>query len=229
MKLSQSILLCALLAGASAHAMGPGPKGEIFDLITASVDDVTAAELTSQRDAIEALRDELRALRDSGNADQDTVAATRDELFTLRKSLRDQVHSIVDNNETLQDELRALAEGARDGRFGAMRERRDEVFNEIVTVATPEQADTLESNRAALEGLHDELRAARDAGATRDELSDLRASFRDLMMEQRELVEQIVDENQDTLGDVFDQARDARENGFGGRRGFPRPRPGSGS
>ncbi len=225
MKFSKSIFLCAVLATMSAQAGLPGSTGEAFDLIASSVDERTASELTTTRDTIDALREELRALRQSDDADQATIDALRGELTALRQMLRDQIAAIVEDDPLLQEELKALAQETREARVAEFDARKEALFNEIIDYATPDQANSLEANRAEIEALRDELQAARSAGATREDVGDLLASMRELIDAQRDIVADIVEANQDALAEVIDQARGAREGAFGDRRGFGRGRP----
>ena len=225
MKFPKSIFLCAALATVSAQARLPAPVGEAVDLVAASVDERTASELTTTRDTIEALLEELGALRRSENADQATIEALRGELTALQQMLRDQIAAAVDDDPLLQVELRALEQENREARTEQLAARRDAMFNEIITYATPDQAAALEANRAEIDALRDKLHAARSAGATRDDVRNLLASMRDLVDAQRDIAAEVLAANEGALGEVIDQARGTPEGGFDGRRDVGRDRP----
>lgn len=237
MKFAKLITLALLFAVTTGYAqMHPGggrmpfAGDEAFELIVGSVDAEVAAELTVARDSIDALRDELIALRDAEVVDQEAIEALRDELHTLRQSLRDQVRDVVDGNEELRAALGNLARETREemlvSRYAF---HNDDAFNEIVAAATTDQAAALVENQGLLDALRDELQVARDAGATREEMADLMVEARALRDEQRDLVSDVLDANDDLLAGVLEDARtareatreQARERGFPGRRRGP--------
>ena len=210
------LVLMFLFATADANMHGrhghPNFGGEeAFELVLSYTDDETAAKLTALRDEIDATRDELWALHDADEVDEEAVAALREQLKTLRKDLFEQVRGIVDENEDLRAELRDLKRFAHQervaGRFGL---RSQEGFNEVVAAADAEQAAALTDNQGQIDALRAELRAARDAGASREEMKDVAMQLRTLREEQRDLVASVLDANAELRDSLLDQARDAR-------------------
>ena len=74
----------------------------------------------------------------------------------------------------------------------------------------PEQAAALVENQGSIDALRDQIQAARDAGASRDDVSDQVAELRVLMEEQRTLIGEVLEANEDLLSGVLEDARDAR-------------------
>ena len=228
MKLSGHIAWALLFLATSSFGQMHLPGNGALDLIIDSVDAETAAELTASRDNIADLRDQLTLLRDAEDADQDAIDALRAELRDARSALREQIRTIVQDSEELQAELRSLAQETREdmvaGRYVL---RNDEVFDQVVAAASAEQAEALTANQTALEALKDELQAAKDAGATRDDVSELIAEIRVLRDAQRDLVNDVLDANDELLSGIIEDAsaaRDEAREGFRDRR-FRRPRP----
>lgn len=183
-------------------------RGAAFDLILDFVDDVRADELRASRDAVDAARDVLVASRDSG--DEDAISDARENLVSLRRELSDEIRVEISANDDLQAELRSLVQDARQDRVEAFSERRDENFDAVLGAATDDQASSLIEHRDAIAGLTDELRSLREDGVTRDDFTDQRDELRRLQREQREIVWDIVDANDDLRAALQREGRETR-------------------
>lgn len=201
-------------ADANMHGQRGHPNignEEAFELILSYTDETTAADLTALRDQIDATRDELKALHSADEVDEEAFNALREELKTLRKSLFEQVRGIVDANEDLKADLRGLAREARGNRMaGGYALRTDEGFNELIAAASAEQAAALTDSQGQIDAIHAEIRAAREAGATREELKDLAAQLRALREEQRDIVAAVLEANEELRANLLEQARATR-------------------
>ena len=218
MKIATLTGLVLMFLFTAADANKQGQRGhpnigneEAFELILSYTDETTAADLTALRDQIDATRDELKALHSADEVDEEAFNALREELQTLRRSLFEQVRGIVDANEDLKAELRGLAREARGNRMaGGYALRTDEGFNELIAAASAEQAAALTDSQGQIDALHAEIRAARDAGATREELKDLTAQLRSLREEQRDIVAAVLEANEELRANLLEQARATR-------------------
>ena len=224
------LVLLFLVSAADAKMQGerrhPNIGGdEAFELVLSYADETAAAELTVLRAEIDAKRAELQALHDADEVDSDAASALREELRTLRKSLSEQVRGIVKANEDLKGELRALARDTRQDRIaGGFALRNDEGFNELIAVASAEQAAALTDSQGQIDAIRTEIQAAREAGATREDLKDLTAQLRALREEQRDIVAAVLEENAELRASLLEQAREARKEMRGEMRD-KRPRP----
>ncbi len=194
-------------------------RGEAFDVILDFVDDTRADELRVSRDAVDAARDVLVALRDTETRDEDAISDAREDLAAVRSDLRDEIRTEIDINDDLRAELRSLAQENRQEQREAVAARRDENFDAVLGAATDDQASSLIEHRDAIAGLTDELRSLRGDGATRDDVADQRDELRTLQREQREIVWDIVDANDDLRAAL---QRDGRETRRDARRDFLR-------
>ncbi len=192
-------------------------RGAAFDLILDFVDDARADELWASRDAVDAARAVLMALRDSETSDDVAIADARENLVSLRRALSDEIRDEISTNDDLQAELRSLVQESRQDRVEAVAARRDENFDAVLGAATGDQVASLVENRDAIAGLTDELRSLREDGATRDDFTDQRDDLRALQMDQRDLVRDIIEANDDLRADL---QRDGRETRRDARRGF---------
>jgi DNA repair exonuclease SbcCD ATPase subunit len=222
MKIVQVIIAILACTCSSSHAQMRG--GEWLDLVIESVDEQTAAELIAGRDAVEDLRDELSTLKDAEELDQEAFDAVLDEMQALRGELRDQLRELIESDEDLQAELRDSARNARAGFLSnASAMQNSNLLDEILAVATDEQAEALLANQDAMDALVANLQTAHEAGASFDEISDLVSEFRVLRDAQRDVVSEVIEANEDVLADVLDDAnaarQAARENGQWGRGG----------
>lgn len=194
-------------------------RGEAFDVILDFVDDARADELQVSRDAVDAAREMLIALRDTETRDEDAISDARENLVSLRRELSDEIRAEISANDDLQAELRSLAQENRQEQREAVAARRDENFDAVLGAATDDQASSLIEHRDAIAGLTDELRSLRGDGATRDDVADQRDELRRLQREQREIVWDIVDANDDLRAAL---QRDGRETRRDTRRDFLR-------
>ncbi len=194
-------------------------RGEAFDVILNFVDDTRADELRVSRDAVDAARDMLVALRDTETRDEDAISDARENLVSLRRELSDEIRAEISANDDLQAELRSLAQENRQEQREAVAARRDENFDAVLGAATDEQRPILVDNRDAIAGLTDELRSLRNDDVTRDDFADQRDELRTLQREQRELVRDVVEANDELRADL---QRDGRETRRDTRRDFLR-------
>jgi len=192
-------------------------RSAAFDLILNFVDDARADELQASRDAVDVARAVLMALRDSETSDDVAIADARENLVSLRRALSDEIRDEISANDDLQAELRSLVQESRPDRVEAVAARRDENFDAVLGAATGDQVASLVENRDAIAGLTDELRSLREDGATRDDFTDQRDDLRALQMDQRDLVRDIIEANDDLRADL---QRDGRETRRDARRGF---------
>lgn len=193
------ILVWALVA-VPVFAQGQVPnsdRGAAFDVILAYVDPTTAAELQLSRDAVEAARETLVSLQDVVEPDEDAITEARENLASLRRELSDALRAEIGANEDLQAELRSVAQDARQDRVDA-----------VVAAATDEQALALDDNRDAIDVLTEAISSLRDDGATRDDLAVQREELLTLRSDQRELVREIVDANDDLRADLMADTRE---------------------
>jgi hypothetical protein len=209
------LMLLFTAADAEMHGDRKHPhigSEEAFELILSYADETTAADLTALRAQIDATRDELKALHGADEVDEDAVRALREELRTLRKGLFEQVRAIVDANEELRADLRALARDTRQHMIaGGYALRTDEGFNELIAAASAEQAAALTDSQGQIDAIKAEIKAARDAGATREDLKDLASQLRALREEQRDIVAAVLEANAELRASLLEQARAARQ------------------
>ena len=215
MKLKTLFALAVLFAASATYAQGHGPHRhhggeEAFNIVLSYVEDAAVAdELTAQKEAVEALREELKALR--GSASEDELAALREELKTARQALGDNIRGIVEGNDELRAELRDFAVDQRKDRIAtgfALRD--DDTFAQIVE-ASGDQASVLLSNQSSIDAIRAEMKAQKEAGATREDLAGLASELRALVREQRDIVQDVLDANSDLMATVIADARAARK------------------
>ena len=212
------IVLLVLSAFATTTEARPKPlSGEAFDTILGAVDADTAAELSASRASVDSLRAELMALREA-DADEASIAGARDALRDARGSLRTDLRDIVSNDEDLQATLRDAAQAAREEHRVARQANRDARFDELLSVASSDQAALLQTQQSQIAQLRADLRAAHDAGAGSDVTGDLKAELRTLQRNQRAAVREVVKENRNLLDDVIgpNERRRFRRGCFGG-------------
>ncbi len=215
MKLTTLIAVAILFATSTAWAQGHGPRphhggDEAFDIVLSYVDDATVAdELTAQRETVQALREELKALR--GSASDDELAALREELKVARQALGDNIRGIVDGNDELRMELRDFAIDQRQDRIATgFALRNDDAFAQIVD-ASGDQASVLLSNQSSIDTLRADLKAQREAGASREDLAPQAQELRVLVREQRDLINGVLEANDELMDSVLADARLARQ------------------
>ena len=77
-------------------------KEEFFDTVLESVDETTASDLQASRDELGVLRDEVRALRDADEVDEATLQEAVANLRAEHRAFREEIHTVIDDNEDLQ-------------------------------------------------------------------------------------------------------------------------------
>ncbi len=215
MKLKSLIALAALFAASASWAQDHGPRPhhggeEAFNIVLSYVEDAAVAdELTAQRETVQALRDELKALR--GSASDDELAALREELKAARQALGDNIRGIVDGNDELRAELRDFAVDQRQDRIATgFALRNDDAFAQIVD-ASGDQASALLANQTSIDTLRADIRAQREAGASREDLAPLAQELRALVREQRDIINGVLEANDELMSSVLADARLARQ------------------
>ncbi|MEM6513472.1 MAG: hypothetical protein AAF660_10705 [Pseudomonadota bacterium] len=215
MKIKLLIALAALAAASASAAQSHGPRPhhggeEAFNIVLSYVEDSAVAdELTAQRETVVALREELKALR--GSASDDELAALREELKAARMSLNDGIRSVVEGNDELRAELRDFAIDQRQDRIATgFALRNDDAFAQIVD-ASGDQSSALLANQTSIDTLRADIKAQRDAGASREELAPLAQELRALVREQRDIIDSVLDGNDELMDTVLADARMARQ------------------
>ncbi|MEM9689109.1 MAG: hypothetical protein AAF917_06495 [Pseudomonadota bacterium] len=215
MKIKLLIALAALAAASASAAQSHGQRPhhggeEAFNIVLSYVEDSAVAdELTAQRETVVALREELKALR--GSASDDELAALREELKAARMSLNDGIRSVVEGNDELRAELRDFAIDQRQDRIATgFALRNDDAFAQIVD-ASGDQSSALLANQTSIDTLRADIKAQRDAGASREELAPLAQELRALVREQRDIIDSVLDGNDELMDTVLADARMARQ------------------
>ncbi|MEM1176394.1 MAG: hypothetical protein AAGA33_05055 [Pseudomonadota bacterium] len=215
MKSKFLIVLAALFAVSATHAQGQGPRPhhggeEAFNIVLSYVEDAAFAdELTAQRETVEALREELKALR--GSASDDELAALREELKAARMALNDNIRGVVEGNDELRAELRDFAIDRRQDRIATgFALRNDDAFAQIVD-ASGDQSSALLANQTSIDTLRADIKAQREAGASREDLAPLAQELRALVREQRDIINGVLETNDELMSSVLADARTARQ------------------
>lgn len=200
----KKIALAALLASAFPAQAGfmLGGPGEgaaaAFDTVLTFTDEATGTELQTQRDAVTDLRSQLETLASADERDSDAITEVKNQLREARHSLRSDVRDVVDANSELKTALNEQREAARSERaINRYALHNEDAFGELVGAATEEQVASLETNKAAMEALKTQAFDARAAGASREEMREIRDQMRTQAQEQAEVVGEILDANQE--------------------------------
>lgn len=196
----------------------------VLDTVISYADETTAAELSTQQDAITELRTQLDELLAAEEQDTAAISDVRSQLHDARHDLRDDIRDIVSDNEELKASLQEQRDAARQERqVTGYALRNETAFASLVEAATEEQAASLEANQSTLEELRTQADEARAAGATRSEVSELRDQMRSLIQEQADVVAEVLEANEELQTEfataTTEIASDMREQRGGGRRG----------
>lgn len=199
----KTLAFTTLLAGSvpvyAGFMMGP-PMGAgaeaAFDTILEYTDSGTAAELQTQKDAVDVLRDQLDTLTSAEVPDETAIAETRDQLREARHELGDEIRDIVSDNDELKSALKEQRETARlEHAVTGYALRNDTAYESLTAAATEDQTAQLEENKTAMETLRNQAEEARAAGATREEMREIREQMHTLAAEQAEIVDEVLDAN----------------------------------
>ena len=114
--LKTTIGLLALVPalGFAGEMMDRPPRGEFFDTVLESVDETTAAELQAAREELKAAHDAVRELRGAEGTDEVALQEAIADLRAQREAFRDEIHTLVDENEDLQLALEEAREAGGD-------------------------------------------------------------------------------------------------------------------
>lgn len=211
----KSLVLSTLMLGAmpvyAGFMMGPpeAAREAAFETITSFTDEATTADLQAQRDAVTDLRSQLETLRSAETQDEEAIADAREQLREARQGLRGDIKDIVGENEELRDSLRDQRQAARAEHAVTHYALRDEdAFGELVDAASEEQATALQSNQDAIQTLRSEISDARAAGASREDVGELRDQIKTLAMEQKDIVGEVLEANDELKGEFLSEAKE---------------------
>jgi len=217
MKLKALFFTGFLFVFGSAQAgfiMGPSKeaKAEAFEVIVENVDETTAASLTTKQETVQSLMDELKALMDSEERDDDAIDTLREEIKSVRSELKDEVKTAMDENPDLKETVRSAVKASRAENMATRHALRSEVgFEQLISAANETQSASLESNKEQIDSLMEQMKDARDAGATREEMQTLQEQMMTIRDEQKAIVEEVLNNNTELKDTLIEDAAERKE------------------